>query len=393
MSNAVLPTYARQDLVFERGEGVWLTTTSGERYLDFTGGVAVSALGHAHPRLVAALTEQAGKLWHTSNLFRIAGQERLADRLCAASFADKVFFNNSGAEANETAVKMARKYQHANGHPEKFRVISFEGGFHGRTLAMIAAGNQKKHLEGFGPKVDGFDQVTELSIAAVEAAMTPETAAIIIEPIQGEGGIRVVPAAFLRELRGFADAHGLVLILDEIQSGMGRTGKLFAHEWAGMTPDIMTLAKGLGGGFPVGACLATGKVAAGMTAGTHGSTFGGNPLAMAVGNAVLDVLLEPDFLDEIVRKGLLFKQRLAELKDRHPTVIEDVRGEGLLVGLKLKQPLGDMIAAVTREHLLAVPAGDNVLRLLPALIVSDAEISEAVARLDRAAASLEGRRK
>ena len=393
MSNAVLPTYARQDLVFERGEGVWLTTTSGERYLDFTGGVAVSALGHAHPRLVAALTEQAGKLWHTSNLFRIAGQERLADRLCAASFADKVFFNNSGAEANETAVKMARKYQHANGHPEKFRVISFEGGFHGRTLAMIAAGNQKKHLEGFGPKADGFDQVTELSIAAVEAAMTPETAAIIIEPIQGEGGIRVVPAAFLRELRGFADAHGLVLILDEIQSGMGRTGKLFAHEWAGMTPDIMTLAKGLGGGFPVGACLATGKVAAGMTAGTHGSTFGGNPLAMAVGNAVLDVLLEPDFLDEIVRKGLLFKQRLAELKDRHPTVIEDVRGEGLLVGLKLKQPLGDMIAAVTREHLLAVPAGDNVLRLLPALIVSDAEISEAVARLDRAAASLEGRRK
>ena len=393
MSNAVLPTYARQDLVFERGEGVWLTTTSGERYLDFTGGVAVSALGHAHPRLVAALTEQAGKLWHTSNLFRIAGQERLADRLCAASFADKVFFNNSGAEANETAVKMARKYQHANGHPEKFRVISFEGGFHGRTLAMIAAGNQKKHLEGFGPKVDGFDQVTELSIAAVEAAMTPETAAIIIEPIQGEGGIRVVPSAFLRELRGFADAHGLVLILDEIQSGMGRTGKLFAHEWAGMTPDIMTLAKGLGGGFPVGACLATGKVAAGMTAGTHGSTFGGNPLAMAVGNAVLDVLLEPDFLDEIVRKGLLFKQRLAELKDRHPTVIEDVRGEGLLVGLKLKQPLGDMIAAVTREHLLAVPAGDNVLRLLPALIVSDAEISEAVARLDRAAASLEGRRK
>ena len=392
MSNAVLPTYARQDLVFESGQGVWLTTTKGERYLDFTGGVAVSALGHAHPKLVAALNEQAGKLWHTSNLFRIAGQERLAERLCASSFAGKVFFNNSGAEANETAVKIARKYHHHNGAPEKFRIISFEGGFHGRTLAMIAAGNQKKHLDGFGPKVDGFDQVPELNIAAVEAATTPETAAIIIEPIQGEGGIRVVQHGFLRDLRAFADARGLLLILDEIQSGMGRTGKLFAHQWAGITPDIMSLAKGLGGGFPIGACLATDDAAAGMTAGTHGSTFGGNPLAMAVGNAVLDVMLEPGFLDEVVRKGLLFKQRLAELKDRHPGVIEDVRGEGLLVGLKLKMPLSDMIAAVTREHLLAVPAGDNVMRLVPALIVSDAEIGEAVARIGKAAASLEGLR-
>ena len=392
MSNAVLPTYARQDLVFESGQGVWLTTTKGERYLDFTGGVAVSALGHAHPKLVAALNEQAGKLWHTSNLFRIAGQERLAERLCASSFAGKVFFNNSGAEANETAVKIARKYHHHNGAPEKFRIISFEGGFHGRTLAMIAAGNQKKHLDGFGPKVDGFDQVPELNIAAVEAATTPETAAIIIEPIQGEGGIRVVQHGFLRDLRAFADARGLLLILDEIQSGMGRTGKLFAHQWAGITPDIMSLAKGLGGGFPIGACLATDDAAAGMTAGTHGSTFGGNPLAMAVGNALLDVMLEPGFLDEVVRKGLLFKQRLAELKDRHPGVIEDVRGEGLLVGLKLKMPLSDMIAAVTREHLLAVPAGDNVMRLVPALIVSDAEIGEAVARIGKAAASLEGLR-
>ena len=391
-SSAVLPTYARQDLVFERGEGVWLTTTGGQRYLDFTGGVAVSALGHAHPGLIAALTEQAGRVWHTSNLFRIAGQERLAERLCEASFADKVFFSNSGAEAIEAAIKMARRYQYVSGHPERFRIITFEGAFHGRTLATIAAGNQKKHLEGFGPKVDGFDNVPELNIAAVEAAMTPETAGILIEPIQGEGGIRLVPPAFLRELRDFVDQHGLLLMLDEIQCGMGRTGKLFAHEWAGITPDIMSLAKGLGGGFPIGACLATDEAAAGMTVGTHGSTFGGNPLATAVGNAVLDVLLAPGFLEDVARKGLLFKQRLAELKDRHPRVIEEVRGEGLMIGLKLKPPVGEMIAASTREHLLAVPAGDNVMRLLPALIVTDAEIGDAVARLDRAAASFDGSR-
>ena len=386
-SSAVLPTYARRDLVFERGEGVWLTTAAGERYLDFTGGVAVSALGHAHPQLVAALTEQAGKLWHTSNLFRISGQERLAERLCANSFAERVFFCNSGAEAIEGAIKTARKYHYVNGAPERYRTITFEGAFHGRTLATISAGNQAKHLEGFGPKVDGFDHVAELSIAATEAAITPETAAILIEPIQGEGGIRVVPPAFLQDLRALCDQHRILLLLDEIQCGMGRTGKLFAHQWAGITPDIMSLAKGLGGGFPVGAFLASETAAAGMTAGTHGSTFGGNPLAMAVGNAVLDVVLAQEFLSEVTRKGLLLKQRLAELKDRHPGVIEDVRGEGLMVGLKVKPPLGDMITAAQQQLLLAVPAGDNVMRLLPALIVSDAEIGEAVARLDRAAAS------
>jgi acetylornithine/N-succinyldiaminopimelate aminotransferase len=390
MSTAVLPTYARQNLVFERGEGVWLTTVSGERYLDFSGGVAVSALGHAHPHLVAALTEQAGKLWHTSNLFRIAGQERLAERLCAATFADRVFFCNSGAEAIEGAIKMARRYHYVKGAPERYRVITFAGAFHGRTLATISATNNPKHLEGFGPKVDGFDHIAELSLAETEAAITPETAGVLIEPIQGEGGIRVVPVEFLQGLRALCDKRGILLLLDEIQCGMGRTGKLFAHEWAGITPDIMSIAKGLGGGFPAGAFLATEAAAAGMIAGTHGSTFGGNPLAMACGNAVLDVLLAPGFLEEVARKGLLLKQRLAELKDRHSGVIEDIRGQGLMVGLKLKPPVGEMIAALSAEHMLAVTAGENVLRLLPALIVNDAEIGEAVARLDKALGRFDG---
>jgi acetylornithine/N-succinyldiaminopimelate aminotransferase len=299
-----------------------------------------------------------------------------------------VFFCNSGAEAIEGAVKTARRFHHVNGAPERYRIITFEGAFHGRTLATISAGNQKKHLEGFGPKVDGFDHVAELSVAATEAAITAETAGILIEPIQGEGGIRVVPHDFLRALRALADKHKILLLLDEIQCGMGRTGKLFAHEWAGITPDIMSLAKGLGGGFPIGAFLTTEKAGAGMVAGTHGSTFGGNPLAVAVGNAVLDVLLTPGFLAEVERKGLLLKQRLAELKDLNPSVIEEVRGDGLMVGLKLKPPVGDMIAAAAQERLLVVPAGDNVVRLLPALIVSDAEIGDAVARIGRAAASL-----
>jgi len=389
-TNAVLPTYARQNLVFERGKGVWLTASTGERYLDFTGGVAVSALGHCHPHLVAALTEQAGQLWHTSNLFRIAQQERLAERLCAATFADRVFFCNSGAEANEGAIKMARKFHHANGAPERYRIITFAGAFHGRTLATISATNNAKHLEGFGPKVDGFDHIAELSLADTEAAITSETAGILIEPIQGEGGIRVVPPEFLQGLRALADKHKILLILDEIQCGMGRTGKLFAHEWAGIAPDIMAIAKGLGGGFPVGAFLGTEAAAVGMTAGTHGSTFGGNPLAAACGNAVLDVVLAPGFLEDVARKGLLLKQRLAELKDRHPGVITEVRGQGLMVGLKLKPPVGDMIAALTAEHMLAVTAGENVLRLVPALIVSDAEIGEAMTRLDKAAARLSG---
>jgi acetylornithine/N-succinyldiaminopimelate aminotransferase len=379
----LLPTYPRVNLAFERGEGAWLTATDGTRYLDFTSGVAVNALGHAHPHLVAALTEQAKQLWHVSNLFRIPEGERLAQRLCAVSFAHFVFFANSGAEAMEGAIKMARKYQSASGRPERYRIITFEGAFHGRTLTTLAAGGQKKHLEGFGPVVDGFDQVT-LDLAAVKAAVGPETAAIMIEPIQGESGIRSVPTEMLRGLRQLCDEHDLLLILDEIQTGMGRTGKLFAYEWSGITPDIISLAKGLGGGFPVGAVLATAEAAKGMTPGTHGSTFGGNPLAMAAGNAVLDVVLAPGFLDRVRRTALLLKQRLAEIKDLHPKVIAEVRGEGLLIGLRALVPNGELVDALRAEKLLTVAAGDNVVRLLPPLIVTEAEIVDAMGRLDRA---------
>ena len=386
---ALLPTYARQDVAFARGEGVWLATEDGERYLDFSGGVAVSALGHAHPHLVKALTEQAGRVWHTSNLFRIPGQERLAERLCQATFAQKVFFCNSGAEAIECAIKMARRYHYAKGHGERYRIVTFEGAFHGRTLATIAAGNQKKHLEGFGPKLDGFDCVPDLDIDETRQLITGETAALLIEPIQGEGGIRMVPHRFLKALRQFADETGVLLILDEIQCGVGRTGKLFAHEWAGITPDIMAIAKGIGGGFPMGACLATDEAAAGMTAGSHGSTFGGNPLAMAVGNAVLDVVLDPKFLESVRQRALFFKQRLAALKDEHPGIIEDVRGDGLMLGIKCKPPVGEVITALMGEKLLAVPAGDNVVRLLPPLIVTDEEIGEACDRIGLALARLE----
>jgi acetylornithine/N-succinyldiaminopimelate aminotransferase len=386
--NAVLPTYARQNLVFERGEGCELVTTDGARYLDFAGGVAVNVLGHAHPRLVAALTEQAGKLWHTSNLYRIAGQERLAERLCAATFADRVFFCNSGAEAIECSIKMARRHHYVGGRPERFRVITFEGAFHGRTLATIAAGNQKKHLEGFGPKVDGFDSVPAFDIDLVRAAIGETTAAILIEPIQGEGGIREVPARFLQQLRALADETGVLLILDEIQCGMGRTGKLFAHAWAGITPDIMAIAKGIGGGFPLGACLATEAAAAGMTAGTHGSTFGGNPLAMAVGNAVLDAVLEPGFLAAVEQKGLRMRQLLEGVRDAHAGVIAEVRGRGLMQGLRVRPPVAEVVAALAGEHLLAVPAGDNVVRLLPPLIVSDDEMRTAADRIAAASARL-----
>ncbi|MBM1174267.1 aspartate aminotransferase family protein, partial [Microvirga arabica] len=326
MTSPLLPTYARAELSFEKGEGPWLFGRDGERYLDFGAGIAVNALGHAHPHLVQALTEQASKVWHTSNLFQIPEGERLAKRLVENTFADVVFFSNSGAEANEAAIKMARKYHAVNGHPERFRIVTFEGAFHGRTLATIAAGGQAKYLEGFGPKVEGFDQVPVEDIEALKAVIGPETAALMIEPIQGEGGIRTVSNAFLRELRQLCDSQGLLLIFDEIQTGVGRTGKLFAYEWTGVTPDIMAVAKGIGGGFPMGACLATAEAAKGMTVGTHGTTFGGNPLAMAVGNAVLDIILEPGFLKEVEPKGLLLKQRLAELKDRHPGVIADVRG-------------------------------------------------------------------
>jgi acetylornithine/N-succinyldiaminopimelate aminotransferase len=389
VTSHLLPTFARVDLAFERGEGAWLTASTGERYLDFTSGVAVNALGHAHPRIAEAVATQAAKLIHVSNLFRIPEGERLAERLCAASFADYVFFANSGAEAMEGAIKCARKYQAVNGAPERVRIVTFEGAFHGRTLATLAAGGQKKYLEGFGPVVEGFDQVAFGDLAAVKRVVGPTTAAILIEPIQGEGGVRVASHEFLRELRELCDANGLLLVFDEVQTGMGRTGDLFAYQHTGVVPDIMALAKALGGGFPMGAFLATAAAGKGMTAGTHGSTFGGNLLAMAAGNAVLDVMLAPGFFERMRRIALLLKQRLAEMTDRHPTVIDEVRGEGLLVGLRAVVPNGELVDALRAEKLLAVAAGDNVVRLLPPLIVEEAEIAEAVARLDRAATALE----
>ncbi|NWG25192.1 MAG: aspartate aminotransferase family protein [Pseudorhodoplanes sp.] len=388
VASHLLPTYIRADLAFERGEGAWLTATNGERYLDFGSGVAVNALGHAHPRLVAAITDQAQKVWHVSNLFQIPQAERLAARLCEASFADKVFFANSGAEALECVIKTARKYHAVSGHPEKFRIITFEGAFHGRTLATLAAGGQKKYLEGFGPVVEGFDQVPFGDLDAVKAAIGANTAAILIEPIMGEGGVRVVPNQFLKALRELCDRHGLLLAYDEVQTGMGRTGELFAYQRTGAAPDIMGLAKGLGGGFPIGACLATAEAAKGMTAGTHGSTFGGNPLGTAVGNAVLDVLLSPGFLDNVRKTSLLLKQRLAEVKDKYPTVISEIRGEGLLLGLQAVVPNGDLVAEFRNEKLLAIAAGDNVVRLLPPLIVGEAEVAEAVGMIDRACARI-----
>ena len=384
-----MPTFARVDLAFERGEGAWLVATTGERYLDFTSGVAVNALGHAHPRLVEALSAQAARLLHVSNLFRIPESERLAERLCAQSFADYVFFANSGAEAMEGAIKTARKFHAVNGAPERVRIITFEGAFHGRTLATLAAGGQKKYLDGFGPVVEGFDQVPFGDIAAVKRVIGPATAAILVEPIQGEGGVRVASNQFLRELRELADANGALLIFDEVQTGMGRTGDLFAYQHTGVTPDIMALAKALGGGFPVGAFLATAEAGKGMTAGTHGSTFGGNPLAMAAGNAVLDVMLAPGFFERLRGISLLLKQRLAEMKDRHPGVIAEVRGEGLLIGLRSVVPNGQLVDALRAEKLLTVAAGDNVVRLLPPLIVEEADILEAVSRIDRAASAIE----
>jgi acetylornithine/N-succinyldiaminopimelate aminotransferase len=386
----LLPTYARIDLAFERGEGAWLTATNGERYLDFSSGVAVNALGHAHPHLVAAISEQAKKVWHVSNLYRIPEAEQLAARLCEASFADVVFFANSGAEAMECAIKMARKYQSASGKPERYRIITFEGAFHGRTLATLAAGGQKKYLDGFGPVVEGFDQMPFADLEATKRAVGPATAAILIEPIMGEGGVRVVAPEFLRALRQLCDDNGLLLIFDEVQTGIGRTGELFCYQRTGVTPDIMALAKALGGGFPLGACLATSEAAKGMTVGTHGSTFGGNPLAMAAANALLDVVLADGFLDHVRRAGLLLKQRLAEIKDRYPQIVAEVRGEGLLVGVRTVVPNGDLVDELRAEKMITVAAGDNVVRLLPPLIVSEAEIADAVGRLERACIRLAG---
>ncbi|MGJ0506281.1 MAG: aspartate aminotransferase family protein [Methylocystis sp.] len=388
MVSALFPTYARADLAFERGEGAWLAASDGERYLDFGAGVAVNSLGHGHPHLVGALTAAAVKPWHVSNLFQIPEAERLARRLVQATFADLVFFTNSGAEAVECAIKTARKFHAVEGRPERYRLITFEGAFHGRTLATIAAGGNPKYLDGFGPPVEGFDQVPFADLDAVEAAITEETAGVLLEPVQGEGGLRAFPADFLRKLRALCDARGLLLVLDEVQCGVGRTGRFLAIEHAGVTPDIAALAKGLGGGFPLGACLATHEAAKGMTLGTHGSTFGGNPLAASIGGAVLDVVLAEGFLARVASLGALFRQRLAELEDRHRGVIETVRGEGLMLGIKTRGPNGDFAAAARAEGLLTVLAGDNVVRLLPPLVIDESHIAEAATRLDRACARL-----
>ncbi|MVA98540.1 acetylornithine/succinylornithine family transaminase [Nitratireductor sp. CAU 1489] len=386
--SALYETFARAPLAFERGEGSWLITADGERFLDFAAGIAVNSLGHSHPHLVAALGEQAGKLWHVSNLYEIPGQSRLGERLVKNTFADKVFFTNSGAEALECAIKTARRYHYVAGRPERNRIITVEGAFHGRTLATIAAGGQKKYLEGFGPNVEGFDQVPFGDLKALKNAITPATAAILVEPVQGEGGIRAVPNDMLKAIRGLCDEHGILLILDEVQCGVGRTGRLFAHEWAGIEPDIMAIAKGIGGGFPLGACLATDDAATGMTTGVHGTTFGGNPLAMAVGNAVLDVVLEDGFLDEVNRKSLLLRQGLAEIVDAFPAVFEEFRGAGLILGLKCRQPNAAVTLAFRDENLLTVPGGDNVVRLLPPLTVSDEEIRAALGHMRDAAEKL-----
>jgi acetylornithine/N-succinyldiaminopimelate aminotransferase len=385
------PTYARSDLSFARGEGAYLFTASGERYLDFASGVAVTALGHAHPHLVRTLSEQAKKLWHVSNLHRIPEQERLAERLCAATFADMAFFANSGAEAVECAIKAARRYHFKSGAPERYRLVTFEGAFHGRTLATIAAGGQAKHLEGFGPPVDGFDQVAGFDLAAVEKAIGASTAGILIEPIMGEGGMREVPTRFLQDLRALADAKGILLLLDEVQSGMGRTGRLFAHQWAGIAPDIMATAKGLGGGFPVGACLMTEAVGSALTAGSHGSTFGGNPLACAVANGVLDVLLAEGFLEHVREVARRLRDELDQLAAAFPTVVQEVRGQGLLLGLRCGPPNTDIAAELMARGMVAVPAGDNVLRLLPPLIIEPRHIDEAIGTLQEVFQDFAGR--
>lgn len=391
MITPVLPTYARADLEFERGEGSYLLTASGERYLDFGAGIAVNVLGHANPGLVAALNDQAQKVWHTSNIYRIPGQERLARRLVEATFADTVFFTNSGAEALECAIKMARKFHAVNGHPERYELITMEGAFHGRTLATIAAGGQAKYLEGFGPAMPGFPQVPFDDLKALREAIGPATAGVLIEPIQGEGGIRPIPNGDLRQIREICDEAGILLVLDEVQTGVGRTGKLFAHELAGIAPDIMAIAKALGGGFPVGACLATEEAAKGMTAGTHGSTFGGNPLAMAVANAVLDQVLADGFIEHVKDLGRTLRQKLARLADEHPDIIEGVRGEGLMLGIKCKVPNTDLVAAARSEHLLVVGAGDNTVRLLPPLNIGEHEVEEAIDKLSNACTALDGR--
>jgi acetylornithine/N-succinyldiaminopimelate aminotransferase len=388
MIPSILPTYNRAPLAFASGEGSWLTTVDGARYLDLGAGIAVNVLGHAHPGLVAALTAQAGQLWHVSNLYQIPQQQKLADLLVDQTFADTVFFTNSGTEAAELAIKMARKYWYDKGQPDRIEILTFEGAFHGRSTGAIAAAGSEKMVKGYGPLMPGFKTLAFGDHDALRAAISDKTAAILLEPIQGEGGIRVLPDACLKGLRDLCDDSGVLMILDEVQCGMGRSGKLFAHEWAGITPDIMMVAKGIGGGFPLGAVLATEKAASGMVAGTHGSTYGGNPLACAVGVAVMEQVATPEFLAEVNRKAALFRQGLEGVVASHPHIYDSVRGAGLMLGLKCKAPNADVVKANYAEHLLTVPAADNVVRLLPALNIPDADIAEAIARLDRAAASL-----
>ncbi len=385
MTSWLLPTYARADLAFERGEGAWLISTTGERFLDFGSGIAVTALGHAHPHLVEALVDQAQRLWHVSNLFQIPQAETLARRLVEATFADQVFFTNSGTEALEGAVKTARKYHYVSGRPEKIRIVTLEGAFHGRSLAALAAGGNPKYLEGFEPRLEGFDQVPFGDLGALQAAIGPRTGAILVEPIQGEGGVRAVPQGHLEAMRRYCDEYGLLLIFDEVQTGLGRTGPLFAYQRAGVAPDIMMIAKGIGGGFPLGAFLVTKEAGKGMTLGSHGTTYGGNPLATSVGNAVLDIVLADGFLDRSARMGQLLKEKLVALQDKHGGVIAEVRGEGLLLGLKTHVPVGDFVAAARKEKIILIPAADNVARLLPPLIIGEAEIAEALRRLDATA--------
>ena len=384
----VLPTYNRAPLTFVKGEGSWLTEADGRRFLDLGAGIAVNALGHAHPALIAALTEQAGKVWHVSNVYRIAEQETLAQALVDATFADTVFFTNSGTEAAELAIKMARKFHYEAGQTERTQIVAFEGAFHGRSTGAIAAAGSEKMVKGYGPLMPGFTHVGWGDHEALKAAVTDRTCAVMIEPIQGEGGIRTVPDQCLKGLRELCDATGTLLIFDEVQCGMGRTGRLFAHEWAGVTPDIMMVAKGIGGGFPLGAVLATERAAAGMTAGSHGSTYGGNPLACAVGLAVMRIVSDPAFQAEVARKGALFRQKLEGLVAAHPEVFEAVRGQGLMLGLKCRATNTDVVKAGYAEGVLTVAAADNVVRLLPALNIPDEDIAEAAARLDRAATAV-----
>ena len=386
MITPVLPTYNRAPMAFVKGEGSWLTAEDGKRYLDLGAGIAVNALGHANPDLVAALTEQAGKLWHVSNLYRIPEQEKLAEALVDKTFADTVFFTNSGTEAEELAIKMARKYHYEKGQPQRTQIITFEGAFHGRSTGAIAAAGSEKMVKGYGPLMPGFVQVKWADHDALRAAITDRTCAVMIEPVQGEGGIRIVPDQCLKGLRDLCDATGTLLIFDEVQCGMGRTGKLFAHEWSGITPDIMMVAKGIGGGFPLGAVLATENAAFGMGAGTHGSTYGGNPLACAVGSKVMQIVADDAFLAEVSRKAALLRQGLESLVAAHPKVFEAVRGEGLLLGLKCAAINSDIVKAAYQAGILTVPAADNVIRLLPALNIPDADIATALALLEKTAA-------